>query len=442
MQRATRAVALAAAVTLASAGVTACGGGASTASDSRHLTYWATQQGNSPAVDKAVLPPEIKKFTKETGIKVDMEVVPWPDLFNRILTATTSGKGPDVVNFGNTWSASLQATGAFVPWDKAMLDKVGGASRFVPAALKSTGAAGQDPVGLPLYNMAYQLYYNKKLFKAAEVGSPPKTWSEFVSVAKKLTKDTDGDGKTDQWGLGMRGAAPTAGAHFAYILGKQHGAKLFSGTTPKLDDEGMVDGIDQWLSWFGEEGIVNPSDAELTDTASALKNFASRKSAMVLLPTVGANMKEFKLTAADYGVAPMPSQDSPVVGARDVASFVGGTNVAIFKNTGNLDGATQFVKFLTSADEQVVLNRVYGTVPAVVDAKDPAFDTEEFTVTRETLAARAEPLPQIPEEAQFETLVGNAMNAFAAQTTTGKRPSKADIKRELAAVNQKLAAGS
>lgn len=116
--------------------------------------------------------------------------------------------------------------------------------------------------------------------------------------------------------------------------------------------------------------------------------------------------------------------------------------MAIFKNTGNLDGATQFVKFLTSAKEQVILNKVYGTMPSVTDAKDPAFDTPTLAVARETLTSRAVPLPQIAEEAQFETLVGQAMSSFAAQTATGKQPGKDKIKSEMAAANQKLEAGS
>lgn len=100
------------------------------------------------------------------------------------------------------------------------------------------------------------------------------------------------------------------------------------------------------------------------------------------------------------------------------------------------------MKFLTSAEEQVILNKAYGTIPSVTDATDPAFDTPALTVARETLATRSVPLPQITEEAQFETLVGKAMNAFAAQTATGKQPSLAAIKSEMAAANQKLAAGS
>jgi len=442
MQRRTRAVALVAAAMLASAGVTACGDSGDSAGD-KTITYWASNQSTSLDADKQVLQPEIDKFTAQTGVPVKVEVIASSDLLNRILTATTSGKGPDVLNIGNTWSASLQATGALVAWDKTMMDKVGGESRFLPTALKSTGASGQDPAALPLYASAYGLYYNKKLFTAAGISSPPKTWSEFVAAAQKLTKDTDGDGKTDQWGLGLQGASSSFAAHLAFILGTQHGAEVFSGNTPKLDDAGMVNGIDQWVSWIGRDGIVNPSDAETVDKVALLKNFASGKSAMILAQaSTGRTLGQYDMTTDDFGVAPVPAQDSPVAGAKDIGSFVAGINVAIFKNTGNLDGATQFVKFLTSAEEQVILNKAFGTIPSVTDAKDPAFDTPALTVARETLANRSTPLPQITGEAQFETLVGKAMNTFAAQTATGQQPSLATIKSEMAAANQKLAAGS
>lgn len=152
---------------------TACGGGSSNggSNDSpKTLTYWASNQGASIEIDKKVLAPELKKFEKQTGIKVKLEVVPWSDLLNRILTATTSGQGPDVLNIGNTWSASLQATGALLPWDAKNFAKIGGKDRFVDSALGSTGAEGKDPAAVPLYSMAYALYYNKKMF--ADAASP------------------------------------------------------------------------------------------------------------------------------------------------------------------------------------------------------------------------------------------------------------------------------
>ncbi|MEO5873915.1 MAG: extracellular solute-binding protein, partial [Streptosporangiaceae bacterium] len=95
------------------------------------IKYWASNQGTSLDNDKEILTPELAKFTASTGIKVELEVVGWPDLLNRILAATTSGQGPDVLNIGNTWSASLQATGAFLPFDDAALTKIGGKERFL-----------------------------------------------------------------------------------------------------------------------------------------------------------------------------------------------------------------------------------------------------------------------------------------------------------------------
>ncbi len=57
-------------------------------------------------------------------------------------------------------------------------------------------------------------------------------------------------------------------------------------------------------------------------------------------------------------------------------SMVAGINMAVFKNTKNIDGAKKFVKFMTSDEEQVVLNKAYGSTPPVKAAQqDPAFNT-------------------------------------------------------------------
>src|SRR6478736_4301915 len=87
----------------ASAGSDASGSGGT-------ITYWASNQGTSLDNDKQVLTPQLEKFTKQTGIKVNLEVIGWNDLQTRIQTAITSNSGPDVLNIGNTWAASLQAT--------------------------------------------------------------------------------------------------------------------------------------------------------------------------------------------------------------------------------------------------------------------------------------------------------------------------------------------
>ncbi|TVT01339.1 extracellular solute-binding protein, partial [Amycolatopsis bartoniae] len=177
-------------------GLTACGSGSSS-SDGKTLTYWASNQASSLDEDRQVLQPELDKFEQQTGIHVNLEVIAWPDLLNRILAATTSGSGPDVLNIGNTWSASLQATGALQPFDDATFAKVGGREKFLASSLAATGAAGQPPAAVPLYGLAYGLFYNKKKFADAGL-KPPTTWQELLDAAKKLTDPAKGE-----WGMGV-----------------------------------------------------------------------------------------------------------------------------------------------------------------------------------------------------------------------------------------------
>ena len=156
----------------------ACGGGSSTGgssggnTSSATITYWASNQGASLQADYNVLNPELAKFKKATGITVKLQVIGWADLLNRILAATTSGQGPDVVNIGNTWSASLQATGAFLPFNSSTFSQVGGESKFLTSAVGSTGAAGKPPAAVPLYSLAYAMYYNKAMFHGGRHRQP------------------------------------------------------------------------------------------------------------------------------------------------------------------------------------------------------------------------------------------------------------------------------
>src|ERR1700709_1985407 len=154
--------AIAAAVALVAAGCSGSGGSGDSPSGST-ITYWASNQGTSLDNDKQVLTPVLNDFTKQTGVKVKLEVIGWNDLQTRIQTAVTSGQGPDVLNIGNTWAASLQATGAFLPYDDANMKAIGGSDKFVKTALETGGAPGKPVTSVPLYGLAYGLYYNKAL---------------------------------------------------------------------------------------------------------------------------------------------------------------------------------------------------------------------------------------------------------------------------------------
>ncbi|MEV6680583.1 sugar ABC transporter substrate-binding protein [Streptomyces erythrochromogenes] len=442
MRRST-ATATAAAVTVAAllATATGCGGGSADGAGSNsapgELTYWASNQGADIAADQAALGPELKRFEERTGIKVKLEVIPWSDLLNRILAATASGQGPDVLNIGNTWSASLQATGALLPWNAENFEAIGGRDRFVASAIGSAGAAGQDPAAVPLYSMAYALYYNKKMFREAGIEKPPATWDELVETGRRIS----GGGTSGKWALGAEGANLANNIHQVFVLSRQHGGSFFDAAgKPTFDTPANVAAVKSYVDLMAEARIVAPGNAEY-DKNQSLQDFAGGRTAMVLWQSAAGSFKAHGMKEGDWGTAPVPVPAGATPGTgTGVNSMVAGINMAVFKNTDNLDGALKFVGFMTSDEEQKILNRTYGSIPPVKAAQsDPAFADQDLTVLRDTLATSAAPLPQVPEESQFETTVGTAVKELFADAAAGRPVTAESVRAKLAKAQQQMA---
>ena len=372
-------------------------------------------------------------------MNVKFKVIPWPDLFTNITTATTSGKGPDVLNIGNTWSATLQATGAFIPFEGDTLKAVGGKDKFLSTSFAASGAPGKEPTSVPLYGLSYGLFYNKKLFKEANL-QPPKTWSEFVAAAKKLTKDTNGDGKPDQWGFAMEGGSITENAHFAFILGRQNGGKLFDGDKPTFDTprerQGRLGLREPDRPRQGRRARQRAVRADGTQTAA---QFAKGKTGMMIYQNNAENnLKSKGMPKTEYGIAEVPVMDGS---DTPIMTHVAGINVSVFANTKKKAAALEWVKFLTSPEEQVKLNQSFGSLPVVKQAQsDPAFATPNLKTFNGILADHAEPMPLIAEEGQMETFIGEALKGLISDSATKGPVSDAQVEAALKSANEKMAA--
>jgi multiple sugar transport system substrate-binding protein len=415
----------------------ACGGGTGTATNTspKSLTYWASDQGSSIADDQKVLAPVLAEFQKQTGIKVSLEVIGWSDLLNRVLAAASSGQGPDVLNIGNTWSASLQATGAFLPITGSVMNQIGDTGRFLPGALAATGASGKPPVGVPLYSLAYGLYYNKAMFAAAGIASPPTTWEQVVADGQKLTHGS-------QWGITVEGGSTPENAHHAFIFSEQQGGSFFTASgSPTFDTPQNIAGIQEYINFLGSDKIADPSDAEYSNGTEALQDFANGKAAMLLWQDAGASLSNYGMSASQYGVVPVPFPAVAPPGGKHVDSIVAGINLSIFQNTKNLTGAEEFVKFMTSKSVQIELNKAYGSLPSVQDAyTDPAFTTPDDKVFQGVLADSAISMPEIAQESEFETVIGAAMKNLFADAAQGQAITSALVAAQLDQAQQQMQA--
>lgn len=427
-------VASAATILLATA---ACSSGASTNNSSSSasgatLTYWASNQGTSLANDKTVLAPELARFKKQTGISVKLEVIGWNNLQTRINTAVTSGVGPDVLNIGNTWAPYLSATGAFLPFDSSNMAAIGGANKFVASALATGGQKGKTVTSVPLYGLAYGLYYNKKMFSDAGL-TPPTTWEDMVSDAKKLTNPA-----ANVWGMGLEAGDYTENVHFTFITAKQNGASLFDGDKPNFTSPGVISGVQRYLDLMQTDKVVNPSNAQYTNGTEASADFAKGKVAMIVnQDNAGPNLTADGMSPDAYGVVAIPAP----VGSKNVSSGIQGINISIFKNTKQKAAALQFVKFMTSAKTQGALGKPYASIP-VLKGLTPTFTTNAAIAKTfsDVYNDASEPYPLVPLEGAFETNVGNAVNNLFATIATKGSVSTSDIKSAMQTAQEKTSA--
>jgi multiple sugar transport system substrate-binding protein len=146
------------------------------------------------------------------GIRVIQSQKSWNMIRELLYADFSAGTGPDVVNVHANYAAEFGGAGYFYPVN-TFPDFREVRTWYVPHLLEST-RYGENYYGLPSSGIAFVLVCNKELFDREGI-SPPRTWSEFREAARRLTKDTDGDGIVDQYGLVLLGGDKGG---FAYRL--------------------------------------------------------------------------------------------------------------------------------------------------------------------------------------------------------------------------------
>lgn len=224
--------------------------------------------------------------------------------------------------------------------------------------------------GMPFNTSNPMLYYNKDMFTAAglDPNKPPTTWDELVTAAKALTKDTNGDGKPDQWGFNTH--TDTHWYFSAMIM--QNGGKILSDDGKKViynSPEG-IEALQFWGDLVTKHKVMPPNQH-----AQAGADFTTGKLGMIMrsssfLATVEKDAK-FKV-----GVAILP-------GKKVKSVPIGGASLLVFKTTAERQKAAwEFVQWMTNAENSlslftqtnyVPIRKSVASMPAVKDyiAKSP-----------------------------------------------------------------------
>ena len=287
---------------------------------------------DNPEVEKAVVAAFEAKYPE---IKVEFESVPMSDIFLKYKTLIAGNEAPDVMSMNYENSYMFGAMGALEPLDEWIKKGDYDTSKVYKSTLDMFKVNGTQ-FALPATFSDVVLFYNKKLFDDAGLQYPQRGWTQedLKKAAIALTKDTNGDGKIDQWGYTF--------PWWPVVL-EMYKASIWSadGTTCTLN------------SPEGIKAIQSIVDARFTDkfspTADQLAEqgdwdmFIAGKLAM--FPTGPWAVQPFndKITGFNYDIAHMPAGDVQ-------ATHVYANSYAMSVDSKNKEAAWKFLAFATGPE--------------------------------------------------------------------------------------------
>lgn len=154
---------------------------------------------------------------------IEIRVVNFPDFWNKLLVLIGTGDAPDIVDTAGTYLFGHVVRGGVVNLESIVMnDPDLNPRNFWPGPwneVRWPQPAGSGVYGVPYDSVASILWYNKTLFDNAGVGypSPAWTWDDLRANAKKVARDTNGDGTNDIWGFTASTPWPPKIGHYALI---------------------------------------------------------------------------------------------------------------------------------------------------------------------------------------------------------------------------------
>jgi multiple sugar transport system substrate-binding protein len=298
-------------------------------------------------------------------IKVEVIAVPSSDYMKRFSADVTAGNPADVVLINYRRYAGFANMGALEPIDPYLAEsKLISKDKYYPQAINAFTYQGQL-ICIPQNVSSLVIYYNKELFDQAKVPYPAAgwTWDDFLAAAQALTVDSNNDGATDQFGVGVE-ANLIRFAPFVWQAGGELVDDETNPTTLMLDTEQAFDAADFFIGLQTVHHVVPNAEQEAAqDSESRFLNgttamyFNSRRS----VPT-------FREAASfDWDVAALP------VG-KTQATILHSDGYCLPSASKNKDAAWTFIEFANSAEGQTIIAGTGRTVPSLIEvANSPAF---------------------------------------------------------------------
>ena len=353
------------------------------------------------------------RFEQETGIKVNVDVLSYPELLSKI-TADFVGdtKGYDVVTMDIVWAGQFAEAGHSVvldDWiarDKAQI----GTDDIYPVLMSALGNYGGKQIAFPFAGYANVLAYRQDLYATAGI-APPKTMGELVEAAKKLTRRD-----ASQYGWVANGQKGPAVAQDWMQYNKQLGGSILGmDGKPALNSDANVQSLRLYKELFDQAA---PPGAVEFDWGGREESFRQGLVANMQTWSVGASGYDDPAQSKVVGkntvaVAPVAQGMKPTYG-------VGGWALAINADIDDKqkEAAWTFIKWLVSKP----VHKEFNLMGAGSFMRKSQMTDADLTAKFDFLPVLAQTFengngdyrPRIPQYPEIQDLLGKAVNSVLA----------------------------
>ena len=286
----------------------------------------------------------LKDWEKENDCKVNLTVIPWDKYEETYTTALNSGEGPDVGYMYNEMFPTYIDAGAVEDMSSYVTDEDKKEYKYL-----SNGNMMNGQYGWPLVTgVPFVLYYNEDILNALGEKAP-ETWDDFARICQEATKDTDGDGKVDQYGFACGrntsdiGAMQILNAYYYSALW-QNGGQVYN------DDLKSVSFADEagkaavtWLK--GLTSYMNEDFMSLSWSDAFSNVFGAGKAAFGITRSSQTDGTTFAETYPDLNwnfVTSLKNKDFGTFGATDCLTLMSACE--------DKDLAMDFIKYVTGSE--------------------------------------------------------------------------------------------
>ena len=328
------------------------------------------------------------------GTKIQIEVVPWDNLQQKLTTDISAGANADLSIIGTRWLLDYVSQGVVAPLDSYVTPPF--KARFIDTFLTPSVLNGKV-YGLPIAASARAMYYNKDVFKKAGYDSLPTSWADFKTAADKI-KATGGG----VFPFGLQGKEIETDVYFYYGLWS-YGGEIIKNGKSGIDSPAAVDAAKLYKS-FIDAGLTEPGVTSYNreDVQNLFKQ--GKVATVITAPFLSGQIKK-EAPNLNYGVAAIPSGPSGDQGTYGVTD-----SIVLFANSKVKDEAWKFLDFIFTTEQRVAFDKVEGFLPVnAEEAKNPLFANDPDLKVFASLLPKARFAPVIPGWEDIAQTTSNAV---------------------------------